>query len=292
VKSFKNFTKILFKSLVLVAAVSFFVFARNVSAEEFVSTTDIVKEIEKTLLFDKDSREQVDFYKSKKTRSSDFNMVAGNPESAPQANSAIAISVTDAKSENMDLAEKQKIAYNAVLIGQYEVAIEIYKKVLAADPTDTYSKFSLAIVYQKIGQFRQAKTLYHELLKTNPANQEEIIGNLLAILVEESPRDAIYLLSRLTVQNPKSSYILAQAAMAYDKIKNYDQAIALLEKAIALEPSNLGYKYNLAVIYDKMSNYEKALDLYANVAKNSASDNPLVPFDQVRKRIESIRNKL
>ena len=71
--------------------------------------------------------------------------------------------------------------------------------------------------------------LNYQLLKTNPTNQEEIIGNLLSVLVEESPRDAVYLLSRLTVQNPESAYIFAQAAVAYDRIKNYDQAIILLQ---------------------------------------------------------------
>jgi tetratricopeptide (TPR) repeat protein len=85
---------------------------------------------------------------------------------------------------------------------------------------------------------------------------------------------------------------LAQSAMAYEKIRDYDQAISLLQTAISNDSSNLNYKYNLAVIYDKTNDYEKALDLYSNVAKNYSEENHLIPIDQVRKRIESIRSKL
>ncbi len=245
------------------------------------------------MLFDRESRKKVDFYQKKDSgRESDFTINAGAPEENSKKESAVNIVVADPKSDNFDIREKEKLAYNSVLIGQYEVAVELYKQVLNVEPDNAYVKFSLAVVYQKIGQFRQAKTFYYQLLKTSPDNENEIIGNLLAILIEESPRDAIYLLSRLTIQNPKSSNILAQAAIAYDKIKNYDQAISLLQKAITIDQENIGYKYNLAVIYDKTAQYEKALDLYSDVAKNYSDSNSSVSLDQVQKRIQSIKNKI
>lgn len=265
-------------------------------AEDYISTTDIIKEIEKTLLFDQDSRVKIDSYQrnnSKKT--SDYTINAGTSAGLngdDKSASSVDIVIVDPKTNNFDIREKEKLAYNAALIGQYEVSIELYKKILESEPNNLYAKFSLAVVYQKVDQYRQAKTLYYQLLKANPTNEEEIIGNLLAILVSESPRDAIYLLSRLAVENPKSGYILAQSAIAYDKIKNYDQAISLMQKAIIIDPSNIGYKYNLAVIYDKTGDYEKALELYTNVAKNYSDGNQSVPIDQVQKRIESLRNKL
>jgi tetratricopeptide (TPR) repeat protein len=258
-----------------------------------VSTSDVIKEIEKTLLFDKDSREKIDFYAEDKSRKrSDLTLNAGISEDKKDGGiGAFDIAVVDPKFDNLDVREKEKLAYNSALIGQYEVAIELYKQVLAAEPNNDYDKFSLAVVYQKIGQFRQAKTLYYQLLKSNPSNQEEIVGNLLAVLIEESPRDAVYLLSRLAVQNPKSGYVFAQAAIAYDRIKNYDQAINFLQKAITLDPVNANYQYNLAVIYDKTSQYEKALESYLAVVKNYTDENQSVPLDQVQRRIESIRNK-
>ena len=38
-------------------------FAQKSFADDYVSTNDVVKEIERTLIFDKSSRQQIDFYK-------------------------------------------------------------------------------------------------------------------------------------------------------------------------------------------------------------------------------------
>lgn len=286
----KNFIKILSK-IFLLAILQ--IFPQQAFSEDYVSTTEIIKEIEKSLIFDKESREKIDFYQQENSdKKSDITINSSNstnPDS--EIKSSMNMVVINPKSDNFDIREKEKLAYNTVLIGQYEVAIELYKQILLVEPNNLYAKFSLAVVYQKIGQFRQAKTLYHQLLKNSPENQDEIVGNLLAILIEESPRDAVYLLSRLTTQNPKSSNVLAQAAIAYDKIKNFDQAISLLQKAIAIDPENVSYKYNLAVIYDKISQFDKALEIYSDVVKNYSDQNQSVPLDQVKKRIESIKNK-
>lgn len=269
-----------------------FFFVANVAFAQEISTNDLMKEIEKTMLFDKESRERIDIYKKKAaSRKSDFTINAGIPDE--DEDTKVDIVVADPKSENFDLRAKEKLAYNSTLVGQYEVAIELYKQVISAEPDNNYAKFSLAVVYQKMGQFTQAKVLYRDLLKTDPANQDEVVGNLLAIMVEETPRDAVYLLSRLSVQNPSSAYVLAQAAIAYDKAKNYEQAISLLKKAVNIDEDNLAYKYNLAVIYDKNEQYEKALEMYSLVAKNySDSSSSIVPIEQIEKRITSIRNKV
>ena len=283
-KNIKNFFLISFILTVLCNQV----FAANASST-YITSDAIVREIEKTLLFDKDSREKIDFYKTK-TRKSDISFGQDKKDdSAP--NPDVDIIVFEPKSQNSAIREKEKLAYNASVVGQYEVAIELYKKVLIAEPKNTYAKFALAVVYQKIGQYRQAKVLYADLLKEETTNKEEIIGNVLAIMVEETPKDTVYLLSRLAAQNPESSYVLAQAAIACDKIKDFEQAISFLKRAIELEPERLDYKYNLAVIYDKTSDFENALVFYSEVSKNYHEGDTTIPIEQVNHRVESIRSK-
>ena len=110
-------------------------------------------------------------------------------------------------------------------------------------------------------------------------------------MIEDSPHDASYLLSRLVAQNPDSANILAYAAVAYNKVKNYDQAILMMQKAIVLDQGNVSYKYNLAVIYDKTGQYEKAIDLYSQVIRESTSDSEEFSLEQIKKRIEFIKDK-
>lgn len=266
---------------------------QSFAADDYVSTADVLKEIEKTLIFDKSSRQQSDFYRRKNSaRSSDIEIKVDGNNSGQFSSDQISVIVTDAKKSDIDLRAKEQLAYNAVLIDQYEVAIELYKQVLKTEPDNHYSKFALATVYQKIGQSRQAKVIYYQMLKTGVENQDEIIGNLLDILIEDSPQDATYLLSRLAIQNPGSANILAYAGVAYSKSKNYDQAILMMQKAIALDSENLDYKYNLAVIYDKTEQYRNAIELYSEVVRKYSRDNQTVPLEQIKKRIEFIAEKI
>ncbi len=282
--------------LLLIFCTTIFTFQNSLAAEvntddaDYVSTNEIMQEIEKTLLFSssKSNTTSNNFYKSKKDSS---DSKAGE-EIDPADN--IEFNVAEYKKNNRQISinQKQQIAYNALNSGQYEVAIALYKQILASSKHDDYTKFALAATYQRLGQFKQAKALYYELLKKDPANRDEIISNLLAIIVEESPRQAIYLLSRLATQNPDSAFIIAQCAMAYNNVKNYDQAVYFLNQAISLDPKKNDYKFNLAVVYDKMGDYDKALNLYSEVLDNYDDQTDLnIPVAQIHKRIDSIKNK-
>jgi tetratricopeptide (TPR) repeat protein len=296
----RNLVKFKYKSIMRFLTsfgmtIVFLFFTQESFAKDYVSTSDVIKEIEKTLLFDKESSEKINFYRGgRSSKKSSMTISEGNPsdDSSAQKKSEVDILVVDPKFDKFNVREKEKLAYNISLVGQDEVAIELYKQVIKSEPENVYAKFSLAVLYQKLNQLGQAKNLYYDLLKDDPSNKEEIVGNILAILIEESPRDAIYLLSRLSVQNPQSSYILAQTANAYDRMKSYDQAVNFLKKAIKIDGDNVDYKYNLAVIYDKTSQFEKALELYVDVAKNYANDNDSVSLEQIENRINAIKSKI
>lgn len=286
----KNFVRFLSKSFTVLSAMAFLqTFSNQSFAKGYESNSAIIKEIEKTLLFDKESREKINVYKKNRSiRKADYTI--GTAPDEAEKNENIQIVIVDSKSGSFDIRKKERLAYNSALVGQYEVSIALYKEVLRAEPQNKYSKFALAVVYQKIGQFHQAKELYQDLLKGDISNQEEVIGNLLAILIEESPQDSLYLLSRLTTQNPRSGYILAQAAIVYDKMKDTEQAITLLTRAIEIEPENIAYKYNLAIMYDKTSQKNKALSLYADVSRDYLPEDHMIAIDQVRDRIKAINN--
>ncbi len=273
---------------IIIASIILQFFCNKAFAGTYVSTTDIVKEIEKTLLFDKESREKIDVYQKKSVSKGSITLDKSSPESADK--DSFDIMVVNPKSNNFNLREKEKLAYNFSLVSQYEAAIELYKKVLAEEPKNEYVKFSLAVVYQKIGQLRQAKNLYYDLLKQSPSNREEIVSNLISILIEESPKDSIYLLSRLSTQNPDSAFIMAQTAVAYNKVKNYDQAVSYLKKAIELDSERVDYKYNLAIIYDQAEKYPEAVSMYNDVLSHYKDSDQQLPIEQIEKRIQVINN--
>jgi tetratricopeptide (TPR) repeat protein len=275
-------------SFLLLVTILFSIIVPSIYADEafeYISTNQIMQEIEKTLLFNNAAAQASPY----KTRKDSLTL----DKSAESSNKNIEITVIELSNKNkINLVQKQKLAYSASISGQLEVAIALYKQILAVSPKDQYTKFALASTYQRLGQFKQAKALYYELLKPNPVNRDEIISNLLSIIVEESPRDAIYLLTRLATQTPNSDYIMAQTAMAYSNVKNYDQAIYFLNRAIALNPAKNEYKFNLAVLYDKIADYNKALNIYQDVLSNyNEQEDATIPALQIQKRIIAIKNK-
>ena len=132
-------------------------FVTTEKPQETVSTLEAVDQIQKTLLFsDKASRVRAVKKESLNIDHSDnqFNK------------SDINILITDPSSKtNQQVEQKQKLAHSALVAGQYEVAVELYKQILKSDPKNKYASFSLATCYHKLGQYKQAKTIYYQLLK-------------------------------------------------------------------------------------------------------------------------------
>ena len=108
-------------------------------------------------------------------------------------------------------------------------------------------------------------------------------------MIEETPREAFYLLSRLSQQKPDSTFIYANAALASEKIGNHNKAIEYYQKAVSLEPENSIFYYNLAVLYDKTKQYSKAIDYYNLTIKNYNND-PFVSISQLQDRVTNLKN--
>ena len=269
-------------------------FSQSANAQFGFGNSEITREIEKSLLFDKSAQEKFDIYNNEYGENLVDKPTMGE---APVKNEEdekkytpeeMNIVLVDKVKIDKDIREKEKLAYNSVLVGQYEIAIEIYKEILQKEPKNLYAKYSLGVVYQRLSQFKQAKNIYYELLRGDAENKDEVINNIIAILIEESPREAIYMLNRLTIQNPEKHYLFASMALAYEKISDYNSAIKNYIKALELDYNNLNYCYNLGVLYDQNKQYEKALEMYELIVKNNNS-NPEIAIDSVKRRIEKIK---
>ncbi len=269
-------------------------FVESARAQIVFSNSDISREIEKNLLFDKSTQEKFDVYNNEYGENLVDKPTMGeaptkDEEEKKYTPEEMSIVLVDKVKIDKDIREKEKLAYNSVLVGQYEIAIEIYKEILQKEPKNLYAKYSLAVVYQRLNQFKQAKNIYYELLRGDAENKDEVINNIIAILIEESPREAIYLLNRLTIQNPQKHFLFASMALAYEKISDYELAIKNYTKALELDYNNVNYRYNLGVLYDQNKEYEKALEMYANVVKNNDNSNSEIAIDSVKRRIEKIK---
>ncbi len=291
----KNYTKkIIFGGFAMLLILFI---AKQSFAQNFISTTEAIDKIEQVLsvpkgsvILERKSKINIDkVTKSEEEGEEEASRTEGRGSNEEGGLSIEVIEKRDSKANRL----KEKLAYNAAISGQYEVSLELYKQILKTEKNNNYAKFGLATSYHKLKQYKQAKSIYYDLLSADIDNKNEIIGNFLEILVEESPKDAKYVLARLSAQSPNTDYILARSALTYNKLNNKDEATLLLKRAIAINPKNIEYQYNLAIILDNNNEKQGALKYYRQALRHyiqSGSTNQQVDLGAIRKRINFIQN--
>ncbi len=170
------------------------------------------------------------------------------------------------KRQNIDVNYELEKAYNALLNGNTEVAVMIYRDILTAQPNNKHALFGLATTYHKLGMTAEARPVYGRLLSLDPYNPEAL-NNFLALIGEEAPDSAIAYLQQLKAKNPDFSPIPAQLAQLYHKQGKMRLAIANMQQAVGLSPENLIYRYNLAILYDENSQYDRAIPIYKQLIR-------------------------
>lgn len=225
---------------------------------------EVMRDVENALIFDGADRVKIQELNQVKKRPA---LVIDKIGSKKEGDGKIDFKVSSGSRFDLSVKKKEKLAYSAFVDGQYEVALELYRQILRKQPKNDYARYCLALTYQKMRQNAKAKAIYRELLRGDVENREEIVANLLGIIADDSPREAVYMLSRLTRQHPNSAYLMAETGVIYEKLRNYGKAVEFLERAVALDGGRVDYRYNLAVAYDKAGFGGKAVEAYYAVLR-------------------------
>ena len=185
----------------------------NYSIEEPSNNLNLISQIEQNLLYNTSGQPKQQQSKNRV----EIKKGGWSKEDLTEVKKDTKLKITTKSSTNIDLNIKQaeqnnKItslkerAYEAVNLREYEIAIKLYKEILKLNKNDNFTKLSLATTYHILGQYVQAKPLYMELLPIFP-NSEQLISNLLSIIIQESPYEAIYLLPSLAKKYSSSAVI-------------------------------------------------------------------------------------
>ncbi len=198
------------------------------------------------------------------------------------------ISIT-IKRPRTDIRQMLERAYDALISGNQDTAIDLYQQALEMQPTNKLALFGLATTYHRAGQLQLARPLYGKLLALEPQNVEGL-NNFLILLADEAPQGALTELKRLEFSHPTFSPIPAQMAAIYEKLGNYAKAADAMNRAIALSPENLKYRYNMAIILDKQGAWDDAAVYYQQLitASDRGEKLPTNP-DIIQQRLTFIR---
>lgn len=155
-------------------------------------------------------------------------------------------------------------AYRALLRGDYHSALASYGRVLEEDPRSLPALLGRAAALHKLRRLDDARVAYERVLALDPRNREALT-NLLAIIGQAAPQEALQRLQALERTAPDFTPVLAQIALVYGQLGMDAEAIRYLRRAVAQDSGNLPYVYNLAILLDRAGEREAAARAYRAV---------------------------
>lgn len=155
-------------------------------------------------------------------------------------------------------------AYTDLVRGNYGAALQTYTAVAEREPQEVAALAGRAAALHKLRRLDEAQAAYERVLALQPDNREAL-ANMITLIGDSAPRDAVRRLEALQAQAPDFSPVPAQLGMLYARLGDVDRAAAALRRAIGLSPDNALYHYNLAVVTDRAGRRADALRAYQQV---------------------------
>ena len=148
------------------------------------------------------------------------------------------------------------------LNGEYDPAIQEYRKAFKKDKKDYRPLFYLGNAYYKKKEYEQAERYYHKALRVVP-NHGDIHNNLAWVYLDTGRFEAARGEIEMAFEIRRDPYYLDTLAHIYVKMGKNEEAAGVLQEALAMTPSaDVGLLYNeyklLGELYEKLGKEELA----------------------------------
>jgi Tfp pilus assembly protein PilF len=188
--------------------------------------------------------------------------------------------------------------------GKYQAAADSFAKAIAADPTDYYAHFNLAMAYTLLHKDEEAVAEYRKTLEVKPGLYEAELNLGILYLRQKNPADALPLLEDASNQKPKEygprfylAEVQLQTGQADQAVENYrlaaetdpksaaaelgwgralalggklDEAASHFRAAVARDPKYRDTLLSLAALYEEKKQIAEALAIYKEFPENAA----------------------
>ena len=178
-------------------------------------------------------------------------------------------------------------AYSAYHTDQVLQAKLLYQSALKRDKGNRDALLGLAAVATKLGEYDVALANYSKLLTVNPLDDSAQAG-LLQISFQNASPNIETKLKLLIEKSPNSGFLRFALGNVYVRRSHWQQASFQFKESIALDPVNPDFAYNLGVSQDQLGNREQALFRYQQALSLSWRKNVGFSRDLLRKRIDQL----
>ena len=167
-----------------------------------------------------------------------------------------------------DLYDAARAEYDR---GNYTTAIDLFKRVVAADPQHKTAWMDLGRTYMLVRKTDDAIAAFKKQAELNPYDEYAYGALGWAYTTARKYDDAATAFNKAIEIDPLSEYAHAALGGMYAEAHEYDKAVPELEKAVSLKSDDAGLQISLGDAYLNLGQDDKALAAFDRATEISAT---------------------
>ena len=167
-----------------------------------------------------------------------------------------------------DLYDAAKASFDR---GNYKAAIDLFKRVVEADPKHKTAWMDLGRTYMMVRQTDEAAAAFKKQAELNPYDEYAYSALGWAYTTQRKYDDGAAAFNKAIEINPLSQYAHAALGSMYAEAHQYQKAVPELEKAVSLKSDDAPLQISLGDAYLNLGQDEKALEAFDRATQLSAT---------------------
>ena len=166
------------------------------------------------------------------------------------------------QNKNLSVEESLTLAIQNHQKNNFEVARDLYEKILKISPDHFKVIFLLGTLSAQTKNFDRAKQLLQKVIQIQP-NNVDAHNNLGSVHKETGENQkAIHSYEKVIQINPNYSSAYNNLGAVYKEISKQQKAISCFEKAIQINPNYVEAHNNLGIIFKELEENQKAITCF------------------------------
>lgn len=158
--------------------------------------------------------------------------------------------------------DKMTLAEMAREEGDYEIALALFREILAERPTETDAYIGIGDIYLDQESYQTAEPYYERAARIEPRSYRAQFsyGRILQLL--DRFVEALRVFHRALKLNPEGMEANLGLGTTYLKMDEPEHAVAFAEKAVQVAPTNGNARANLGRVYEANGRIDEAIEQY------------------------------
>ena len=164
--------------------------------------------------------------------------------------------------KNLKIKQTLTLAYENHVKKNFNLAENLYNKVLKMDPNNVDSSFLLGTLYLQRKNLERAMEFFNEVIKNKPDHVNATHNLAYALIEIGKPREAKKLLNKVIRMKPNHTDALYNLGNVHKHLGEFYEAENYYNKAIQIEPNNAKVHNNLGNVLKELGKYKEAISSY------------------------------